>query len=213
MDYDSRTDRFQAHELAWIARRRQAWAVLAVAPSPDTARALPRRFPWVLMTLGLGVILGAILETGIAAAQQLQLSPQAMQQIQTLHDEKVSRTLAQQKIKSNLVLETKMRRDTALRRAVPALQTNITVDTEDKTLVEITAGEKLDKVDVIYPEGTLYTDKKDGSTFQVYMETATIKATVVRAKGDTKPLNIVIKVNACNDDSCLFPGKVKLSVQ
>ena len=91
------------------------------------------------MTLGLGVILGAILETGIAAAQQLQLSSEAMQQIQTLHDEKVSRTLAQQKVKSNLILEMKMRRDTALRRAIPALQTNITLDTEDKALVDITA--------------------------------------------------------------------------
>ena len=91
------------------------------------------------MILGLGMILGAILETGIAVAQQLQLSPQAMQQLQILHDEKVSRTLAQQKMKSNLVLEMKMRRDTAIRRAMPALQTNITLDTEDKTLVDITA--------------------------------------------------------------------------
>jgi hypothetical protein len=39
------------------------------------------------MILGLGMILGAILETGIAVAQQLQLSPQAMQQLQILHDE------------------------------------------------------------------------------------------------------------------------------
>ena len=139
MDYDSITDRFHARERAWIARRRQAWAVRAIAPSPGTARVLPRRFPWVLMILGLGMILGAILETGIAVAQQLQLSPQAMQQLQILHDEKVSRTLAQQKMKSNLVLEMKMRRDTAIRRAMPALQTNITLDTEDKTLVDITA--------------------------------------------------------------------------
>ena len=102
-------------------------------------RVLPRPFPWVLMTLGLAVILGAILETGIAVAQQLPLSSEAMKQIQTLHDEKALRTPAQQKMKSNLVLETKMRRDTAIRRAVPALQTNIALDTEDKTLVDITA--------------------------------------------------------------------------
>lgn len=139
MDYSSRTDRFQARERAWIVRRWQAWVALAIAPSPGTVRVLPRRFPWVLMTLGLGVILGTILETGIAAAQQLQLSSDAMQQIQTLRDEKALRTPAQQKMKSNLILEMKMQRDSAIRRAVPALQTNIALDTEAKTLVDITA--------------------------------------------------------------------------
>ena len=49
------------------------------------------------MTLGLGVILGAILETGIAVAQQLQLSPEAMQQLQMLHDGEGLAHAAQQK--------------------------------------------------------------------------------------------------------------------
>jgi hypothetical protein len=62
-----------------------------------------------------------------------------MQQIQTLHDEKALRTPAQQKMQSNLVLELKMRRDPATRRSVPALHTNIAMEPDDTTLVDITA--------------------------------------------------------------------------
>jgi hypothetical protein len=76
---------------------------------------------------------------GIAAAQQRQLSHEALQQIQALLDEKAARTPAQQKMDSNLLLEMKMGRGEVILHAVPALQTGITMDAEGKTLVDITA--------------------------------------------------------------------------
>jgi hypothetical protein len=110
-----------------------------VAAPPGATRGLPRPLPWAALTLGLGLLLGATLGAGRAAAQQLQLSPEALQQLQMLRNEKASRTLSQQKMHSNLVLEMKMRRDPAIREAVPALQTKIALDTNDQTLVDITA--------------------------------------------------------------------------
>ena len=92
-----------------------------------------------VVTLGIGMILWSILISGIAAAQQLQMSHEAMQQIQALVDEKAARTPAQQKIDTNLLLEMKLRRGDRIWQAVPELQTSIALDAEGKTLVDITA--------------------------------------------------------------------------
>ena len=39
-----------------------------------------------------------------------------------------------------------------------------------------------------------------------------IKLTVQRAKGDTEPLELTVKLQACTDKKCLLPATVKVSV-
>ena len=39
-----------------------------------------------------------------------------------------------------------------------------------------------------------------------------IKAMVERAKGDTGPLEVSVKLQACNESTCLLPATIKLSV-
>jgi DsbC/DsbD-like thiol-disulfide interchange protein len=84
------------------------------------------------------------------------------------------------------------------------------VDTQ--TTVSISAAEKLAKVNIAYPPGKLHEDQIVGN-FRIYENTVTIKATVVRAKGDTSPLNVEVKVQACNDNTCLLPGTIKVPVK
>ncbi len=37
------------------------------------------------------------------------------------------------------------------------------------------------------------------------------RSTVSRAKGDDSPLELTVAVQACNDDSCLLPKKLKVT--
>ena len=39
-----------------------------------------------------------------------------------------------------------------------------------------------------------------------------IKATVKRAKGDTSPLEVSVKFQACDEKMCLLPATVKVAV-
>lgn len=80
----------------------------------------------------------------------------------------------------------------------------------NKTVVNIAAKEKV-KFSVKYPEGRI---KKDGKEiYDIYVDTVKLQAEVVRAKGDTSPLEIRITVNACDSDNCLPKGEVKLTVK
>jgi hypothetical protein len=47
----------------------------------------------------------------------------------------------------------------------------------------------------------------------VYEEKAEIKVVVQRAKGDTDPLELAVKLQACTDKKCLLPATVKVPVQ
>lgn len=66
-------------------------------------------------------------------------------------------------------------------------------------------------VKVEYPKGKEVKDAMLGS-YRVYEKTAVIKVNVERAKGDEGPLNLNIKVQACNDRVCLREATLKVNV-
>jgi uncharacterized protein len=83
---------------------------------------------------------------------------------------------------------------------------------DTQTSVSVNAAMKPTKVEVTFPAGKLQKDAVVGD-YKIYEDTVTITAAVVRAKGDTSPLAIEVKINACNDNTCLLPGKIKLDVK
>ena len=76
--------------------------------------------------------------------------------------------------------------------------------------VTITGKKKPASVKVDYPEGKEVKDAIVGN-YKVYEGKAEIKVTVQRAKGDTEPLDIAVKLQAGSDKTCLNPATVKLS--
>lgn len=88
------------------------------------------------------------------------------------------------------------------------------VDNEDltsaQTVVSLAAKGKLDDVKIEYPRSKV--QKDNDVTFKIYEGKVTIKAQVKRAKGDTSPLEVTIKLQACNDKTCLFPATIKKEV-
>jgi hypothetical protein len=80
------------------------------------------------------------------------------------------------------------------------------------TQVTVKADNKPQNVKVDYPKGKLVKDTTVGNHF-IYENKAVIKATVLRAKGDTGPLDIAVKIQACTDKTCLEPSTVKLTVK
>jgi DsbC/DsbD-like thiol-disulfide interchange protein len=80
------------------------------------------------------------------------------------------------------------------------------------TKVTVSAKKELKSVKIDYPKGTLVKDPK-AKDYRVYEGKVTIKATVERAKGDTSPLKVQVKIQACNENSCLFPATVKVPVK
>lgn len=85
------------------------------------------------------------------------------------------------------------------------------VDNEDlanaQTVVSFAAKGKLDNVKIEYPKGKPLKDKDE--KFNIYEGKVTIKAQVKRAKGDNSPLEVTIKLMACNDKTCLLPSTIK----
>ncbi|MBI1913383.1 MAG: hypothetical protein HYS12_01290 [Planctomycetes bacterium] len=65
---------------------------------------------------------------------------------------------------------------------------------------------------VEYPEGKLIKDDVVGD-YKIYEGTVTIKAKVRRTKGDTSPLALTIKLQACTKSTCLLPATVKLTAE
>jgi uncharacterized protein YyaL (SSP411 family) len=74
-----------------------------------------------------------------------------------------------------------------------------------QTTIEVSAGVKPEDVKIEYPEGKLITDPILGK-YRVFEDSVTLKATVRRAAGDTSPLEITAKFQACNDKQCLLPA-------
>jgi hypothetical protein len=70
---------------------------------------------------------------------------------------------------------------------------------------------KVDSIKVDYPAGTVKKDAVVGD-YKVYTGKVTIKAAVRRAKGDTGPLELAVKLQACSGRSCLLPATVKIAV-
>jgi hypothetical protein len=78
-----------------------------------------------------------------------------------------------------------------------------------QTTVTLSAKDKLAKVKVDYPAGKLVKDKVAGD-YKIYEGKAVIKATVHRARGDTSPLEVAVKLQACNSKTCLLPATIKV---
>jgi DsbC/DsbD-like thiol-disulfide interchange protein len=81
----------------------------------------------------------------------------------------------------------------------------------EPTQVTVTGKVKPTEVKTDYPKGRLVKDATVGDYF-VYDDTVDIKLTIQRAKGDTGPLEIAVKVQACSDKQCLLPSTLKLNV-
>jgi uncharacterized protein YyaL (SSP411 family) len=79
------------------------------------------------------------------------------------------------------------------------------------TTVTITGKTKPKDVKVDYPKGKLVKDMLVGN-YIVYEGEVVIKAVVERAQGDTGPLEVSVKLQACNESTCLLPATIKLSV-
>jgi hypothetical protein len=80
-----------------------------------------------------------------------------------------------------------------------------------QTTVTITAKDKVEVLKIDYPPGKVIKDKVVGD-YKVWEDKVAIKATVRRAKGDTSPLEVAVKFQACTEKQCLLPATVKLTV-
>jgi DsbC/DsbD-like thiol-disulfide interchange protein len=81
----------------------------------------------------------------------------------------------------------------------------------NQVTVSVSSKNKLQDVKVEYPAGKVVKDKVVGD-YKTYEGTVTIKATVRRAKGDSEPLDVAVRVQACDASTCLVPATVKLTV-
>lgn len=79
-----------------------------------------------------------------------------------------------------------------------------------QTEVSVVSRVKPEEVKIEYPVGKLHKDKF--GSYRVYEGKIAIKAHVKRAKGDNGPLEVSIKLQACDARTCLIPATVKLSV-
>ena len=80
-----------------------------------------------------------------------------------------------------------------------------------QTTLTVDAKVKPKDVKVEYPAGKEIEDKILGK-YKVYDDKATIKATVTRGAGDSGPLELTLKFQACTDKQCLLPVTKKLKV-
>lgn len=82
-----------------------------------------------------------------------------------------------------------------------------------QTVVTVSGKEKPQDVKVEYPAGKQIEDKDLKIKYRVYEDKVEIKAHVHRAKGDTGPLEVSVKLQACSDKSCLQPATVKVPMK
>jgi DsbC/DsbD-like thiol-disulfide interchange protein len=82
--------------------------------------------------------------------------------------------------------------------------------TNAQTVVSVTSKGKLESVKVEYPAGKPQGEM--GEKYKIYEGKVAIKAQVKRAGGDNSPLEVTIKLQACNDKTCLVPAVIKKEV-
>jgi uncharacterized protein len=82
---------------------------------------------------------------------------------------------------------------------------------DSQVVVTVNAKEKPESVKVEYPEGKLVKDATVGD-YRIYEGKVTIKAQVRRAKGDTSPLEVSIRVQTCTETKCLPRSTVQVTV-
>lgn len=83
---------------------------------------------------------------------------------------------------------------------------------DNQTVVVKAPNSKHEVLKVDYPAGKVVKDKTVGD-YKVYEDAVTIKAEVRRAKDSTDPLELNVKLQACNDKTCLLPATVKVKVE
>jgi thiol:disulfide interchange protein len=79
---------------------------------------------------------------------------------------------------------------------------------ENQTVVRVVGRE----AKVEYPAGKPVADKVVGE-YKIYDEPITVKAILRRDKGDTSPLEVTVKVQACTKGRCLTPSTIKVPVE
>jgi DsbC/DsbD-like thiol-disulfide interchange protein len=85
--------------------------------------------------------------------------------------------------------------------ALESVATKVTVSKDKKPLKD---------VKVEYPKGDLIKDKDAGDYIQ-YVGKVTLKATVKRTAGDG-PLSVLVRIQACDKDTCLPPATIEKSI-
>jgi len=78
-----------------------------------------------------------------------------------------------------------------------------------QTIVKAAAKGSLGDVKVDYPAGTKVKDSDLGD-YMVYEDQAVIAVNVTRAAGDDSPVELTVKVQACNKNTCLLPAEMKV---
>ena len=83
----------------------------------------------------------------------------------------------------------------------------------NKTVITVLAQGKPVAAKIDYPAGKVIKDKTIGD-YHVYQGKVAIHASVRRASGDTSPLQVQVRIQACSDKGiCLLPATVKLTVK
>lgn len=80
-----------------------------------------------------------------------------------------------------------------------------------QTVITITGAGASEVVKIEYPKGKLVQDATIGDYF-IYEGDANIKATIMRPVGSKKPVEAIIKLQACSDSTCLPPGTLKVKI-
>src|SRR5262249_35954188 len=117
-----------------IMNHHLVYRMVAAAPAGATvampARALAHLRSLVSTVVALAVLYGV--PRGAAGAQQL--SPQVLQQVEALMQEKAARSLGQRKIGSQLLYAAKQRRGEPIAPGLPSLLLNVETDASARTL-------------------------------------------------------------------------------
>lgn len=77
------------------------------------------------------------------------------------------------------------------------------------TNIKLSAGAKIEDVNVNYPEGKLIKE----ADYNAYEGSTPIKVKFRRSKGDDSPLEVSVSFQACTKTSCLFPVTVKEKIE
>lgn len=81
---------------------------------------------------------------------------------------------------------------------------------DNETTVSVGGKAKVEKVE--YPAGKVQKDAVIGD-YRIYEGRVTVKVHLRRAKDDTGPLDLTVKLQACNDKTCLLPATIKVPVR
>jgi DsbC/DsbD-like thiol-disulfide interchange protein len=79
------------------------------------------------------------------------------------------------------------------------------------TTVSVTSGANPEDVKIEYPPGRLVKDEFAGDHY-VYEGRIAIRVTMPKDRPAQRPVDLSVKVQACNKDKCLLPATVKVSV-